>query len=210
MHANTGNRLFPRGIGVHIRRMISSEDKVSENQANVMRPCESPGCLAEGGFRAPKSRQALHEFYWFCLEHVRAYNASWDYYKGMSDDEVEAEKRADSGWQRPTWPLGQNGHAARLEAALEAELHVFSFGKPPKPNATSGVPSELREPLRVLGLSWPVTLEAVKIRYKELAKRHHPDANQGDRRAEETLKTINLAYATLRGKLSVSPAAPQG
>ena len=43
-----------------------------------------------------------------------------------------------------------------------------------------------------------MTLDEVKTRYKELAKRHHPDANGGDRAAEERLKTINLAYAALR------------
>ncbi len=58
-------------------------------------------------------------------------------------------------------------------------------------------PAELREPLATLGLSWPTTLDAVKTRYKELAKRHHPDANGGDRAAEERLKTINLAYAAV-------------
>ncbi len=48
------------------------------------RTCDMPGCGAQGEYRAPKSRQNLHEYWWFCLEHVRAYNGSWDYYKGMS------------------------------------------------------------------------------------------------------------------------------
>ena len=69
------------------------------------------------------------------------------------------------------------------------------------------MPAELREPLATLGLSWPTTLEAVKARYKELAKRHHPDANGGDRAAEERLKVINLAYAALRSRLMPAPAA---
>jgi diguanylate cyclase (GGDEF)-like protein len=59
-------------------------------------------------------------------------------------------------------------------------------------------PTEIREPLATLGLSWPITQEAVKSRYKELAKRNHPDANGGNRAAEERLKTINLAYAAIR------------
>ena len=67
-------------------------------------------------------------------------------------------------------------------------------------------PPELREPLATLGLSWPTTLEAVKTRYKELAKRHHPDANGGDRAAEERLKTINLAYAAVRSRLVIAPS----
>ncbi|GAN82173.1 DnaJ domain-containing protein [Acidocella aminolytica 101 = DSM 11237] len=167
-------------------------------------PCDRPGCELAGEYRAPKSRAALRDFHWFCLEHVREYNASWDYYKGMSADEIEAEARSDSSWQRPTWPLGQNGQAARMEEAVRAELHAFAFGTRPKKPQSQDTPPELREPLEVFGLTWPVTLDVVKTRYKELAKRHHPDANQGDRGAEETLKTINLAYAALRGKLAAT------
>lgn len=163
-----------------------------------------PGCMNEGGYRAPKSRSELREFHWFCLEHVREFNASWDYYRGMSPDEIEAQLRADTSWQRPSWPLGRLGQSARMDEALEAELHAFAFGPRPKPKPN--VPPDLQDALGVLGLIWPVTLTAVKAKYKELAKRHHPDANNGDKRSEEMLKTINLAYATLRVKLAADTA----
>jgi hypothetical protein len=162
--------------------------------------CDMPGCVHMGEFRAPKSRTDLRAFYWFCLEHVRAYNASWDFYRGMSPGEIEAELRADSSWQRPTWPLGRVGRGYRVDEAAEAELNAFAFG-PHSPPPTPSTPPDLREPLDVLGMRWPVTLPEVKARYKELAKLHHPDANNGDKRSEERLKRINLAYATLRGKL---------
>ena len=125
-------------------------------------PCDVPGCAQPGEYRAPKSRAGLREFHWFCLEHVRAYNASWDYYKGMSAGEIEAQLRADTSWQRPTWPLGQLGHTARMDEALENELHAFAFGPRPKPAPNPAMPAELREALGVLGLLWPVTLDAVK------------------------------------------------
>ncbi len=167
--------------------------------------CDAPGCDQPGEYRAPKSRDSLREFRWFCLEHVRDYNSSWDYYRGMSPGEIEAQLRADTSWQRPSWPLGRLGQTSRFDEAMEAELHAFNFGarhSPPQPS----VPTELRDALRVLGLAWPVTLAAVKAKYKALAKRHHPDANGGDKTSEEMLKSINLAYATLRAKLPV-PAA---
>jgi hypothetical protein len=168
-------------------------------------PCDAPGCLNHGEYRAPKSRTNLRAFYWFCLEHVREYNASWDFYKGMSPGEIEQQVRADTHWQRPTWPLGRLGQS-RMDEQVEAELHAFTFGArpaPPKPAA----PPELREALGVLNLTWPVTMDAVKTRYKELAKRHHPDANGGDKASEEILKSVNLAYAALRSKF-VSMLAP--
>lgn len=166
------------------------------------RCCDAPGCPAAGEYRAPKSRHHLHEYWWLCLEHVRAYNAHWDFYKGMTPGQIELELRADASWQRPSWPLGHLG--ARLDAAAEADpLGFLAAGglgrRGSRPLADPDAPpAAMREPLATLGLAWPVTIEEVKSRYKELAKRHHPDANHGDRTAEERLKIINLAYAALR------------
>ncbi len=165
-----------------------------------------------GGYRAPKSRSALNDYWWFCLEHVREYNAGWDFYRGMSPGQIEAQLRADTSWQRPSWPLGRLGGAqAWDEEAVRDPLGVLGAGRargrPPPP--ASGAPGELRGPLDTLGLGWPVSLDVVKARYKDLAKRHHPDRNGGDRGAEERLKVINLAYAALRAHLT-GPEAGAG
>ncbi len=170
------------------------------------RTCDLPGCGAAGEYRAPKSRTALRDYWWFCLEHVRAYNSGWDYYKGMSPAQIEAEMRSDTSWQRPTWPLGHLG--ARLDEAMHHDpLHVLNAGfrraeAERRSRAANEIPPEMRESLATLGLAWPLTLAELKSRYKQLAKQHHPDANNGDRDAEERLKTINLAYATLRIRLT--------
>lgn len=170
------------------------------------RPCDMPGCGAPGQYRAPRSRQTLNEYWWLCLEHVRAYNASWDFYKGMSPAQIEAQLRADTSWQRPTWPLGRLGAGMVSEDMLRDPLHVLSALRTKRaPGAAERAPPEMREPLSALGLDWPLTMEALKARYKELAKRHHPDANNGDRASEERLKTINLAYAAVRGRLAAEP-----
>ena len=176
------------------------------------RCCDLPGCGAPGEYRAPKSRRELREYWWFCLEHVRAYNSTWDYYKGMSPAEMEQELRSDTAWQRPSWPLGRLGSVAWESEVLRDPLHILATGginkSRPDRSRTHGAdetPGDLREPLMTVGLTWPTTLDAVKARYKELAKRHHPDANGGSRDAEERLKTINLAYATLRSRLMAEP-----
>ena len=172
------------------------------------RKCDMPGCDAPGEYRAPKSRYALHDYWWYCLTHVRGYNAAWDFYKGMSPGEIEAHLRADTAWQRPSWPLGRLGSVQIDEDLLRDPLRGFSRHDPgERARAKVDPPSEIREPLATLGLTWPLTMDVLKTRYKELAKRHHPDANNGDRAAEERLKTINGAYAALRGRLAASPAA---
>ncbi|MEO8715898.1 MAG: J domain-containing protein, partial [Acetobacteraceae bacterium] len=142
-------------------------------------------------------------------EHVRAYNAAWDYYKGMSPGQIEVELRRDTAWQRPSWPLGRLGPADWEKELLRDPLHVLAAGRIRRNGAdrrgAHHAPAELREPLATLGLSWPLTLEVLKSRYKELAKETHPDANGGDRAAEERFKIINLAYAALRSHLVAEP-----
>ncbi|GIX09491.1 J domain-containing protein [Elioraea sp.] len=158
------------------------------------RSCDHPGCTGLGAFRAPKSRRRLTEYWWFCLDHVREYNRAWDYYKGMTPGEIEAEMRRDTTWQRPSWPLGTLGLAAdRLADPLGLVARRRPRRAPPRDEA----PPELREPLVALGLVWPVTREDVKLRYKALVKLHHPDAHGGDKAAEERFKTISAAYAAL-------------
>jgi preprotein translocase subunit Sec63 len=107
--------------------------------------------------------------------------------------------------------LGRLGSAAWEDEVLRDPLHILASGgintggNRSRLDKSRDTPGDLREPLMTLGLTWPTTLDAVKTRYKELAKRHHPDANGGSRDAEERLKTINLAYATLRSRLVAEP-----
>ena len=179
------------------------------------RGCDMPGCPHEGEYRAPKSRDSLRDYFWFCLEHVRSYNAAWDFYRGMSVSQIEAHMRNDTGWQRPTWPLGRLGGGAAEEDLVHDPLDILGAagmrqGKGQGRNGGNGhaVPADLRQPLDTLGLAWPVSLDEVKSRYKELAKRNHPDANGGDRAAEERFKTINLAYALVRSHLTPQAHSP--
>jgi hypothetical protein len=176
--------------------------------AGVDRPCEAPGCVAVGEFRAPKSRSQLQEYRWFCLDHVRAYNAAWDFYKGMTPGEIEAAVRADSTWGRPTWPLGQLGAGPELDLA---DLMELGRRRPVRPAQDAPrveeAPADLRSALTTLGLDWPVTREAAKTRWHALVRLHHPDANGGDPAAEERVKLINEAWTRLRHRLPADGVA---
>ena len=190
------------------RRPTRPRAYAPDPQAPQGRFCDMPGCTAAGEFRAPKSRTALGEYWWFCLEHVRAYNASWDFYKGMSAAQIELQMRADTAWQRPTWPLGTLGGRLDEEVLRDplGALHAGLGGRRRTAEpAQPVVPPELRQPLEALGLAWPVAIDTLKSRYKSLAKEHHPDRHGGDRAAEERLKTINLAYAAIRAHIQATP-----
>lgn len=163
------------------------------------RACDQQGCPHAGEYRAPRSRHELHNYYWFCLEHVRAYNASWDYYAGLSADEIEGMVRQDVTWQRPTWPLGArtSGRDYRVRDPFGFFMDDEAEAQPKRRPETAE-----DEAIRILGLAWPITLVQLKARYKELVKRHHPDANGGDKQAEERFKVISQAYKTLMNSLN--------
>jgi len=178
-----------------------------------LRACDQHGCPGEGQFRAPKDRDRLNEYYWFCLEHVRAYNLNWDYYRGMSPGEIERHVRNDTVWQRPTWPLGSDRNKGKGkpqfdDVEIEDPFDIFGEGPAPGsrprgdgPRARDVAPEE-KEALAILDLPPDVTLEDLKARYKSLVKKHHPDANGGDRAAEERVKAINGAYSILKKRLA--------
>jgi DnaJ domain len=171
-------------------------------------PCDHPGCEAGGDFRAPKSRLELHRYLWFCLEHVRAYNLAWNYYAGMSQSEIEAEVRRDTVWQRPSWRLGErHGPGPRVQDAFGFYANgrtQHDRGRGANGNghhandAAARAASAREQALAVFDIEPPLTAVRLKARYKVLVKLHHPDAHGGDKAAEEKLKIINQAYATLK------------
>ena len=172
-----------------------------------LRACSWPGCADEGKFRAPKSRQSLSTYHWFCLDHVKAYNTSWNYYAGMTEAEVEADLRHDTVWQRPSWRWGTGGAAG--EDMLRAAVNMHAFGhdgadadpSPPYRRRT-GAETEMDKAMAVLGLKPPLTRMTIKTRYKELAKLHHPDVAESDKASADKIRDINLAYKILMDGLA--------
>jgi curved DNA-binding protein CbpA len=177
--------------------------------------CEWPSCDAAATHRAPKGRLREREYWRFCLAHVREYNHAYNFFAGMSDDAIaEYQKDAITG-HRPTWKIGMNGgrptarsHSARLHPGLgdaADPLGLFrEFGggrsesRGTKAREARGVRNAERKALDALGLEPEATSHDIKIRFKALVKRHHPDANGGDRSSEDKLREIIQAYKYLK------------
>jgi hypothetical protein len=166
------------------------------------RPCAIAGCGEAGDCRVPKSRDNLSDYLFLCLEHARAHNESWDYFKGMGDGDIEKFREEAILGHRPTWPMGKR--AARMRTG-QGPLHVHDgyavMGDEDEPQARR--PERQLTRLQVMAmdtlqLAHNATLNEIKARYKELVKRFHPDANGGDRGAEERLKQVIKAYGVLR------------
>ena len=169
--------------------------------------CEWHGCASAGGYRAPKGRQLEGKYFHFCLEHVREYNKSYNYFAGMGDDDIVAYQRSAATGHRPTWSMGvRQGDGRTADRQGWAEAFVDPFGVFGGTTYRRGESEPERRPLKnlerrsfaALNLEGSETGSEIKARYKELVKRLHPDANGGDRSSEDRLRQIIQAYHYLR------------
>lgn len=175
--------------------------------------CEWEGCDAAATHRAPKGRGREGQFHHFCLDHVRLYNKSYNYFSGMPEEAVtDFQKDATTG-HRPTWGMGlnpdsQTGRARADDFAVPKNWTRRSgsprlqFGRN-RAQAARAEPVRRAKPLEkkaldTLGLPETATGEEIRARYKDLVKRHHPDANGGDRSQEARLQEIIQAHKLLR------------
>jgi hypothetical protein len=176
--------------------------------------CEWPKCSAPATHRAPKGREHAAEYWRFCLDHVREYNASYNYFAGMSDDAVARYQKDALTGHRPTWKMGsvgsERGARARRKAyrpedwATEDPFSLFGDAGPNRPERRRVAPERRtihnaqRRALEALGLEADASRIDIKAKFKVLVKQHHPDANGGDRGSEERLREIIQAYNYLK------------
>lgn len=195
----------PRFVDIRVRPP-TPEGEAAEDVIGLKpgeRACDHPGCRLAASSRAPKSRELLSEHYWFCQDHAREYNRSWNYFAGMSEDEMRATISDDvATGGRPTWSFKAgpgDREAAAARGFFRDAFGLFGGGKAREAAARERELGRLeRQALIDLDLEPGAGKAAIRARYTELVKRCHPDANGGDRSAEHKLQRVIRAYKTLR------------
>ena len=173
--------------------------------------CQWDGCKEPGTHRAPVGRMKEGEYFKFCFQHVREYNKGFNYFSGVPDSEIARYQKEAMTGHRPTWTMGANG-ATRSSPDLAQQrsgragyynrmrdpFNLFNTPKDPRqPRERKAKPLEAKA-LETLGLDAAATGKDIKARYKELVKRHHPDANGGDRGSEDRFRDVLQAYRVLK------------
>ncbi|MEM8811539.1 MAG: J domain-containing protein [Pseudomonadota bacterium] len=188
-------------------RVKPDEDR---RASNTEPRCQWEGCQNAGTHKAPMGRGREGEFFLFCIDHVREYNKSYNYFSGMSDDAVARYQKDALTGHRPTWRMGMNGKQEGNDAATfggkagwsgraDDPYGLFEDNKAPRREAPKRrVRSLEKKAFDTLDMDETSDADRIKSRYKELVKRHHPDANGGDRSSEERLRQIIQAYSVLK------------
>lgn len=189
---------------------VSGKRATSSQKEERVGPCQWKGCEKPGRFKAPMGRGREGEYYHFCVDHVRQYNQTYNYFDGMNDAQVDEFRKDALTGHRPTWKVGANAwaHGTRDNVrSAEAAAHIKAGGRAAararsKAEHAADYRRQLkpleRKSLKVLDLPENASKEDIKTRFKALVKLHHPDANGGDSRSEEKLREIIQAYNYLK------------
>ena len=169
--------------------------------------CDYKECNEHGKYKAPVSRSKLQNYYFFCLRHVKIYNKSWDFYKGLNVEQIELSMRKDTVWDRPSWPL--NGNPTKIlnqiEEFLNTDYTLFEKDKDYQNFLKNKIIDENltlneQKSMHILNINLPLTVNDIKKAYKKLVKIFHPDINKNNNDAEKKFKEINEAYKMLLKK----------
>ena len=204
----------PKFVDIRVRPPSPEEDDERAREEDVLhlkageKPCEWPGCSRAGDSRAPKSRDLPGQFYRFCQGHAAEYNRNWNYFAGMSPAEQQQWAKDAVTGHRPTWQFKASrfsreaaAQASKGPGAWTDPFSIFGGGSRVKdaPAADARRLGKMeRQALADLDLVDEADKKAIRARYTELLKRCHPDANGGDRSAEQRLQRVILAYKTLK------------
>ncbi len=149
--------------------------------------CTHKNCDKEGRYKAPTSHDTRQKYTWLCLEHIREHNAKWDYLAGCNESEIELKIRQSTVWERPTWPFNQ---APRPYSKTKDS-----------PSAKKTLPKQVQKAAQILTLSPPLSLRKTKENYRMLAKRYHPDANNGKSADIEKFYHLQSAFKLMQDYL---------
>lgn len=168
------------------------------------RECEHAGCQEAGQYRAPKSPDILDDFFWFCKDHVRAYNLKWNFFNGATEDEFNEQLDKDRVWERETKPFAKQGEEARAWSRLGIDDPHQVLGGNATQNPGKSItgsrklPAIERKAIDILEAKDHWTKTEVRKQYKALIKVLHPDMNGGNRAHEEQLQEVVWAWDRIK------------
>jgi len=184
--------------------------KKKEEEQRAANQCAWEGCELPGPHKAPMGRNREGQYLNFCIEHVRLYNKNFNYFSGLSDDQISKfQKESSATGNRPTWRMGTRKPGEQVDPSTlratpgwhnKVRTRYTADGRR-IPTGDQG-PRKLKrleqKSLRDLGLTAEATKQEITRKYKLLVKQNHPDSNGGDRSSEQRLQQILAAYKQLK------------
>ena len=162
--------------------------------------CEWDNCKEVGQFKAPAERDNSKNFRWLCVTHIKLFNNGWDYFNGMSQNEIESFLKSDLTWHRPTQKFGSADNFFNIlwNNALDDKFKIFEKDKSAGFSNNQKLCEKDKDALRIMDLESNADWKTIQKKFKTLVKKFHPDKHSGNKQYENKLKKITLAYSHLK------------
>ena len=161
--------------------------------------CEWMGCNEGGKHKAPTEKDNSKNFKWLCEHHIKLFNKNWNYFDGMTQNEIENFIKSDQTWHRPTQKFSSPDNFFNIlwNNALSDKFKIFRengevYGKRKK------LCEKDKDAFVIMGLEFNADWSTVQKKFKTLVKKFHPDKHSGNKLYEDKLKKITLAYSHLK------------
>ena len=168
--------------------------------------CDYGGCNEHGDFLA-KTKSSVKFFY--CLNHIKDFNKNYNFFEGMSEEEVIDYQISAIIGHRPTWKSGTNPQASYFSkfakndgSAFDDPFDLFEKEKTSKYERQSKIKKGKisEKAYKLLDFNSVSNKNDIRKKFKEVVKSLHPDTNGGDNSQEDLLKEVISAYKALKSK----------
>ena len=162
--------------------------------------CDSNNCFKIGQYKAPVEKDNSKKYRMLCLNHVREFNKNWNYFEGMNDDQICEFLKSDITWHKPTQSFSSSDNFFKIlwNNALKDGVNKYKInGQFDHMNQFKFNNNDIKA-FSILGVSVGIKWEVVQEKFKKLVKKFHPDMNAGNKKYEDKLKVITLAYTQLK------------
>tara|TARA_Y100000590_G_scaffold255891_1_gene287400 strand:- start:3633 stop:4151 length:519 start_codon:yes stop_codon:yes gene_type:complete len=162
--------------------------------------CDWENCKEIGNYKAPLEKDNSKNYRWLCEEHIKLFNKNWNYFEGMNQGEIENFLKSDLTWHRPTQKFGSSDNFFNIlwNNALSDKFNFFNNEKVNNKLNGKKLSEKDKDAFKIMDLGLDVDWPTIQKKFKTLVKKFHPDRNAGDKKYEDKLKKITLAYSHLK------------
>jgi len=162
--------------------------------------CEWKNCKEFGTYKAPAEKDNSKNFKLLCKEHIKMFNKNWDYFDGMSQEEIKIFLKSDLTWHKPTQKFASSDNFFNIlwNNALSDKFKFFKQEKMKNDFTIRKLSEKDKDAFRIMELELNADWSIIQKKFKTLVKKFHPDRNAGNKRFEDKLKKITLAYSHLK------------
>ncbi len=162
--------------------------------------CDWSNCKELGEYKAPVERDNSKKFRMLCLKHVKEFNKNWNYFSGMSDNQIMNFLKSDMTWHKPTQSFTSSDNFFKVlwNNTLKDEFDNKKIKSDFNYMRQFKFDNKDIKAFEILGLSVGMKWMKIHEKFKTLVKKFHPDMNLGNKKYEEKLKLITLAYTQLK------------